>query len=61
MLYADVTSRALIRHGGLTGIAPSSDRTHDRSLTMIIDTLFFLGGLALFGLAGIAVSATERL
>jgi len=28
---------------------------------MIIDTLFLLGGLALFGLAGLAVSAADRL
>lgn len=30
-------------------------------LLMIIDILFFLGGLSLFGLAGIAVAAAERL
>jgi len=28
---------------------------------MFIDLLFLLGGLALFGLAGIAVAAAERL
>jgi hypothetical protein len=52
---------ALIRHGGLTGLDRSSDRTRDRSLVMIIDTLFFLGGLGLFALAGLVVAATERL
>ncbi|MGQ3281527.1 hypothetical protein [Bosea sp. (in: a-proteobacteria)] len=60
-LYANLTVAGRIRHGGLTGVDPSSDRPHDRSIAMIIDTLFLLGGLALFGLAGLAVSAADRL
>lgn len=40
---------------------PSSDRTRDRSNSMIIDLIFLFGGLALFGLAGLAVSAAHRL
>jgi len=42
-------------------IAPSTDRTHDRSSVMIIDILFFLGGLGLFALAGFGAAAAERL
>ncbi|WP_291824858.1 hypothetical protein [Bosea sp. (in: a-proteobacteria)] len=60
-LYANLTVAGRIRHGGLTGVDPSSDRPHDRSIAMIIDTLFLLGGLALFGLAGLAVSDADRL
>ncbi|WP_156395992.1 hypothetical protein [Bosea sp. Leaf344] len=54
-------SNPLNRHGGLTGIASSSDRARDRSIIMIIDTLFFLGGLGLFALAGAAAAAADRL
>ena len=60
-LYAGVTGPAPIPHGGVTGLRPSSGRIRDRSIVMIIDIVFFLGGLGLFGLAGCAVAAAERL
>jgi hypothetical protein len=60
-LYGRFTVRPRIRHGALTGIGSISGQTTDRSFSMFIDLLFLLGGLALFGLAGIAVAAAERL
>jgi hypothetical protein len=33
----------------------------DRSLLMIIDMLFLLGGLGLFAFAGLSVAAADRL
>jgi hypothetical protein len=42
-------------------IGSISGLTTDRSFSMFIDLLSLLGGLALFGLAGIAVAAAERL
>lgn len=60
-LYGLFTAQPRIRHGALTGSGSISDPTTDRRFSMFIDILFLLGGLALFGLAGVAVSAAERL
>jgi hypothetical protein len=60
-LYAGVTPSRRLRHGGLTAIGSISGPTTDRSFSMFIDLLFLLGGLALFGVAGVAVAAAERL
>lgn len=60
-LYGRFTAQPRIRHGALTGNGSISGPYTDRRFSMFIDILFLLGGLALFGIAGVAVAAAERL